>query len=94
MPSLADPVFFFWSVLALQIVGLGSMMLARMPQQASALHTCCRRVFLLCLVFVGMATIYAMGSRGDSWAWCGTMFSIMAVGGTADLGSATRMAGF
>jgi hypothetical protein len=93
MPLIVDPALFFWSVLALQIVGLASMMLARMPQ-ASALHTCCRRVFLVCLVFVGVATIYAMGSRGDSWAWCGTMFSLMAVGMTIDLGGASRIVGF
>jgi hypothetical protein len=91
MPTLADPVVFFWAVLALQVIGLSSMLLARMPH-ASWLHTCCRHIFIVCLVVGGVATIYAMGSKSDCWAWCGTMFSIMAVGGTADLGRASRVA--
>lgn len=93
MPYLADPAVFFWSILVLQVVGLASMFLARMPH-ATLLHSCCRRVFVLCLVIVGVATIYAMGSQSNCWAWCGTIFSLMAVGGTMDLGGAQRMAGF
>jgi hypothetical protein len=93
MAQTADPALFFWIVLALQLVGLTSMFLARMPH-ATSLHTCCRSVFLLCLIVVGVATIYSMGSQGHSWAWCGTVFSLMAVGGTMDLGGASRMAGF
>ena len=93
MPQLADPVVFFWSVLVLQVVGVASMFLARMPNP-TLLHGLCRRVFVLSLVTVGLATIYAMGSQSNCWAWCGTVFSLMAVGGTMDLGGASRVAGF
>jgi len=90
MPQLADPVVFFWSVFALQVVGLTSMFLARMPHP-TFLHNCCRRLFVVCLIVVGLATIYAMGSQSNCWAWCGTVFSLMAVGGTMDLGGASRI---
>lgn len=93
MPQLADPIVSFWSVLALQVVGLASMLLARMPH-ATLLHNCCRPLFIACLIVVGLATIYAMGSQTSSWAWYGTTFSLLAVGGTMDLGSAQRIAGF
>jgi len=93
MPLLADPLVFFWCVLVLQVVGLASMFLARMPHP-TFLHCCCRRLFVVCLVVVGLATIYAMGSQTSAWAWCGTTFSLMAVGGTMDLGGASRIAGF
>lgn len=93
MPQLADPIVFFWSVLVLQVIGLASMFLARMPHP-TFLHGCCRRLFVVCLIVVGLATIYAMGSQTSTWAWYGTTFSLMAVGGTMDLGSASRIAGF
>jgi hypothetical protein len=93
MPQVADPSVFFWSMLVLQVVGLASMFLARMPHP-TLVHNCCRQVFIACLIVVGLATIYAMGSQTSAWAWCGTTFSVMAVGGTMDLGSASRMAGF
>jgi hypothetical protein len=93
MPLLADPLVFFWAMLALQVVGLASMFLARLPHP-TLLHNCCRRVFIACLVVVGVATIYAMGHECSTWAWCGTTFSVMAVGGTMDLGNASRIAGF
>jgi hypothetical protein len=93
MPQVPDPHVFFWCMLVLQVVGLASMLLGRMPQP-TLLHHCCRQVFIVCLVVVGLATIYAMGSQTSTWAWCGTTFSVMAVGGTMDLGSASRIAGF
>ena len=93
MPLLADPIVFFWCVLVLQVVGLASMLLARLPH-TTLLHNCCRHLFVACLIVVGLATIYAMGSQTSTWAWCGTTFSLMAVGGTIDFGNATRIAGF
>jgi hypothetical protein len=93
MPQVADPLVFFWIMLVVQVVGLASMLLARLPHP-TPLHICCRQLFIVCLVSVGLATIYAMGSQTSTWAWCGTTFSVMAVGGTMDLGNASRIAGF
>ena len=88
MSLLADPVL-CWCLFAIQLVGLISMVLARMPETTS-LHAFCRTCFLGCLIVVGLATI---GTSIDChttscWAWCATIFSVMAVGATADLGPA------
>jgi cell division protein FtsW (lipid II flippase) len=92
MPLLADPVL-CWCLFAIQLVGLVSMVLARMPE-TSSLHAFCRTCFLACLVVVGLATIAAtIDCHSSSWAWCATIFSVMAVGATADLGPA-RAPGF
>ena len=85
MPLLADPVF-LWSALAIQMIGLVSMVLARMPH-FTLLHSACRSLFLGCLVAVGISTVYAMGCHSSCWAWFGTVFSVMAVGATADFGA-------
>jgi hypothetical protein len=36
----------------------------------------------------------AIGMKSGCWAWCGTTFSIMAVGATFDLGNPVRATGF
>jgi hypothetical protein len=87
MPLLADPVL-CWCLFAIQVVGLVCMLLARMPAY-SALHCFCRSCFFGCLVIVGLATIgTAMDCHTSCWAWCATIFSMMAVGAAADLGGA------
>ncbi len=87
MPLFADPVF-CWCLFAIQVVGLVSMVLARMPNY-SALHCFCRTCFLACLVLVGLATIgTALDCQTSCWAWCATIFSMMAVGAAADFGPA------
>lgn len=87
MTLLADPVL-CWCLFAIQLVGLISMVLARMPE-TSSLHAFCRTCFLVCLIVVGLATIgTAIDCQTSCWAWCATIFSVMAVGATADLGPA------
>ena len=86
MPLLADPIF-CWCLFAIQVVGLVSMVLARMPS-SSALHCGCRTCFLGCLIVVGLATIGTATCNTSCWAWCATIFSMMAVGAAADLGGA------
>ena len=86
-----DPGLVFWLLAALHIVGLGSMLLTRMPHSQRG-HTLCQHLFLACLVFVGMATIFTICVQSHCWVWSGTTFSLMAVGATAELGSA-RAAG-
>ena len=92
MTEFADPSV-FWGMLLMQVIGLGSVVLARLP------HTCikqcyCRRLFMLCFVFLGVATMYAIGNQSGYWAWCGTTFSLMAVGGSSDLGTGMESTGF
>ena len=92
MSLLADPVL-SWCLFAIQLVGLLSMVLARMPQ-ASSLHRFFHACFLGCLVVVGLATIgTSIDCQSSCWAWCATIFGAMAVGATADFGAA-RVTGF
>ena len=88
MLEFVDPLI-FWSVLVLQITGLASMVFARLPKPCP-IQACCRSLFVGCLIIVGLATMYSIGMQNGCWAWCGTTFSIMAVGGTFDLGSTVR----
>jgi hypothetical protein len=88
----ADPGLVFWLLTALHLVGLGSMLLARLPQ-THRVQSLSQRVFLLMLVFVGAATFVTICVQNNCWVWSGTTFSLMAVGATADLGQAAR-AGF
>ena len=92
MTEFADPLV-FWGMLLVQIIGLASVLLARLPH--ACLTQCyCRRLFVLCFVGLGLATLYAIGNQSGYWAWCGTTFTLMAVGGSSDLGSAVESSGF
>jgi hypothetical protein len=83
----ADPALLFWSLAAIHIAGLVSMLLARLPRSHRA-HTLCHNGFFACLLFVGVVTMLTILTRSNWWVWSGTTFSLMAVGATADLGRA------
>jgi len=89
----ADPGLLFWLLAALHFVGLTSMFLSRLPH-SHRVQAYCQPVFLLCLVFVGVATFITICCQSNCWVWSGTTFSLMAVGATADLGQAARASGF
>lgn len=88
----ADPGLLFWLFAALHFAGLASMFLARLPQ-AKRGHVLGQFVFLSCLVVVGLATMFTIVTQHHAWVWSGTTFSLMAVGGTIELGPG-RAAGF
>lgn len=93
MPLLADPVF-AWCLFGIQVLGLVCMVLARMPA-SSLLHSTCRICFFGCLVAVGLTTLAAsLDCHASCWAWCATIFSMMAVGAAADLGGAASTSAF
>ena len=77
-------------VLALQIVGLASMAMVRLPFNAAA-RRCCQVLFFTCLVVVGCATMVAVGSGSSAWLWSGTTLSVMSVGSILDLGRAGEL---
>ena len=93
MLEFMDPML-FWSTLALQLVGLASVVLARLPCQCPLKSTCCRALFFSCLLGVAVATMFAIQANSGSWAWCGTTFSLMAVGATLDMRSTVPVTGF
>ena len=85
MNEFVDPLV-FWAAAAVQVLGLASVLFARLPR-ASKAHDYCRGIFVGCLVVLGLATMVAIGSGSGYWAWCGTTFSLMCVGGTFDVGT-------
>jgi len=85
MNELVDPLV-FWSAAAVQFLGLASVLFGRLPKATKA-HDYCRGIYVGCLVVLGLATVVAIGSNSGYWAWCGTTFSLMCVGGTFDMGT-------
>jgi hypothetical protein len=77
----------------LQFIGLASVVLARLPR-AGWMQACCRTCFFGCLAFVALATMLAIGCRSECWIYCGTTFSLMAVGATLDFSGPLRITGF
>ena len=86
MLPAADPGLLFWIVAALHVAGLASTFLARLPRSQRGLALC-HCGFLACMLCVAGATLLTIITRSDWWVWSGTIFSVMAVGGTADLGA-------
>jgi hypothetical protein len=69
-----------WGLLALQLLGLCSVLLARLPipgRWSSGVYTGC-------LVAVGLTTLVAMAHGSGCWMPCGTTFSLMIVGAIFD----------
>jgi cadmium resistance protein CadD (predicted permease) len=84
MKEFVDPLV-FWAAAIVQMLGLASVLFARLPRRTKS-HEYARGIYLGCLVVLGLATMVAIGSGSGYWAWCGTTFSLMAVGGTFDQG--------
>jgi hypothetical protein len=80
----ADGSLLFWIAAVLHIAGLASTFLGRLPRSPRGLALC-HCGFLACLVCVAGATLLTIVAHSDWWVWSGTTFSIMAVGGTAEL---------
>jgi hypothetical protein len=93
MLDFTDPVM-FWSMVALQLVGLASVVLARLRCQCPFKSTVCRVLFFGCLLGVAVATMFAIQAGSGSWAWSGTTFSLMAVGATLDMRGTMPATGF
>lgn len=92
MIDFVDPVA-FWGLLLVQLAGLSSVVLGRLPRPGKT-HEYCRGIYLGCLTVLALATMSAILWDSSWWAWCGTTLSLMAVGGTLDHGSAVSTSGF
>jgi len=89
----ADPGLVFWLLAPLHVIGLISVVLTRLPH-SHRVHTLCHHSFVACLIFVACATLLTIVTRSNWWVWSGTIFSIMAVGATAEWGRPVEAAGF
>jgi len=65
-----------WAILALQLLGLCSVLLTRFPIP----HRAGLGTFLACLLAVGGATFFALSQGSSCWVPWGTTFSLMVVG--------------
>jgi hypothetical protein len=83
MIDFVDPVA-FWGLLLVQLAGLASIVLGRLPRPGKA-HDYCRGIYLGCLTVLAAATFGAILCDSTWWAWCGATLSLMAVGGTLDV---------
>jgi hypothetical protein len=90
----ADSALGFWLLAGLHLVGVASIFLARLPRASRRQEELFQRLFLACLVAVGLVTMFTIVAQHSFWVWSGTTFSAMAVGATLDLGSAPRTTGF
>lgn len=75
----------FWLVLALQTLGIGSVLAARLSERTQA-RLAGQRFFLVSLLLVGVAALTAV-HVGDATRFCfAATLPLMALGATLDLG--------
>jgi hypothetical protein len=88
MPSINE-LCVFWAVVAIQIVGVLSVAVARLTED-SCIRTIFHRTFFVCLLAVGLATIFAIRLQSANWLPCAATLGLMSVGATLDCGSYCR----
>lgn len=74
-----------------QVLGLASVVFARLSERSPA-QDFCQRIFFGCLVLVSGAAVAALCLGNGYWASCGTTLALMAVGATYDGGRSRREA--
>jgi hypothetical protein len=79
----------FWSIAALQVLGVASAAMARVAE-GSPRQSVCQTLFFASLVLVGLATIVALGLGLSCWISCGTVLSVMSLAATWDFGRPQR----
>lgn len=78
-----DQPLVFWLMAAIQVVGLFSLALTRVGEHSSAC-TPCRCVFFVCMLSVGIATVFSLAMGTGQWMAGGMTLSLMVVGCTLD----------
>jgi hypothetical protein len=90
MPQVTEALI-FWIVLATQVAGLSSLVVARLGERSWGAAVF-RRTFFVCLLAVGLATISAIHIQAASWLLGAATLGMMAVGATLDCGAARHTA--
>ncbi|MFW6170618.1 MAG: hypothetical protein ACODAD_09020 [Planctomycetota bacterium] len=73
----------FWSTIVIQLLGLGSLVAARMCRTSRG-RAVCQHLFVMVLAALGLITVLAVGADSDSWVTSGATLSIMTVCATVD----------
>ena len=90
--STVQELCLFWIIVAIQIVGIASVVAARLAER-SYLRGVCQRSFFFCLLAVGLATVVAIQLDGISWLSCAATLGVMSVGATLDFESSGAVEG-
>jgi len=83
MPLAHDHDVVFWSLAAIQLLGLVTCFATRLVE-ATRHASPCRHLFVVSLIAVGGATMAAMYCGSSCWVSCGATLSLMSVGATID----------
>ena len=90
--SLGGPCLFAILVVV-QVLGLASVVLARLTEN-SAFQALCQRLFVACLLVVGAMTVLAFQSGSGGWFSCAATLPVMALGATLDMKRSYEYAAF
>ena len=90
--SLGGPCLFAILVVV-QVLGLASVVLARLTEN-SAFQALCQRLFVACLLVVGGVTVLAFQSGSGGWFSCAATLPVMALGATLDMKRSYEYAAF
>ena len=87
---LLEPPLLLWATTAIQILGLASIVLARVGEGCRG-QARCQRLFIGCLALVGVTTMVTLGLHSGCWPFCGATLSMMVLGATLDFGRPRRV---
>jgi hypothetical protein len=90
MPQITETLI-FWIILATQVAGISSVVVARLSEGSWG-AAASRRVFFACLLAVALATVSAIQLHAACWLIGAATLGLMAVGATLDFGTSRHTA--
>jgi hypothetical protein len=85
----AETSYVFWLLIAVELLGLASAVVARVSE-GSRRENWCQRIFLAVMGVVGIVAIISLGFGPDCWLAAGGTFSLMVLIATTDFGHSAR----
>lgn len=73
----------FWGLLVMQVLGVFSVVFARLCERSQA-QNCCQRLFFVSAILLGAGTLFALALGSGWWISSGTTLSLMGLGATLD----------
>ena len=92
MLSLPEPILFCLAIV-LQVAGVASLIVARVSERRGSPfpYQC---LFILCLLAVGLATMFAIHAQNNWWVSCAGTLGVMSVGAIVDTGTRRQVVDF
>lgn len=82
-----DPVWLFWCLAVVHLVGLASACLTRLSEGSSG-HASFQRIFVGCLVITGLATMASLALGPNTCMVSGATLAVTILTATWDVGTA------